>query len=71
MPGRARRTRNQPTAASALSSPPMRRLVFTVPDPRTKSFAAETARQRDTLQGAPEEAEALDFIEAVLSDCDE
>jgi hypothetical protein len=35
-----------------------------VPDPRAPGFAKEAARQAALLRGAPEEADALDFIEA-------
>jgi hypothetical protein len=41
------------------------RLVRTwVPDPRTPAFRAEAARQAALLRGAPEDEEALRFIEA-------
>ena len=35
-----------------------------VPDPRAPGFAKEAARQAALLRGAPEEADALAFIEA-------
>ena len=35
-----------------------------MPDPRTPGFAAEAERQAALLRGAPEEADALAFIEA-------
>jgi hypothetical protein len=40
------------------------------PDPRAPGFAAEAHRQALLLRGAPEELEALDFIQAAadLSD---
>jgi hypothetical protein len=36
-----------------------------VPDPTALGFAEEAARQARLLRSAPEEKEALDFIEAV------
>jgi hypothetical protein len=42
-----------------------RLLRIWVPDTRTPEFQAEARRQALLLRGAPEEAEALDFIEAV------
>ena len=36
-----------------------------VPDPRSPAFAQESHRQAMLLRGAPEEAEALAFIEQV------
>lgn len=36
-----------------------------VPDPRAPGFAEEARRQAELLAGAPEEADALDFIEKV------
>lgn len=36
-----------------------------VPDPRTPAFRQEARRQAALLRGAPEERDALDFIEAV------
>lgn len=36
-----------------------------LPDPAAAGFAEEIARQARTLRGAPEEAEALTFIDAV------
>ncbi len=35
-----------------------------LPDPRTPGFAAEAERQGSLLRRAPEEVDALDFIEA-------
>lgn len=35
-----------------------------VPDPRAPGFEAEARRQAALLRGAPEEAEAIDFISA-------
>jgi hypothetical protein len=43
----------------------MKLLRVWVPDPLAPGFQAEAARQAATLRAAPEEAEALDFIEAV------
>ncbi len=39
-----------------------------VPDPQAPGFAAEARRQAAMLRGAPEEAAALDFIEACSID---
>ncbi len=36
-----------------------------VPDPTAPGFTEEAARQARVLRGAPEEEEALDFIETV------
>jgi hypothetical protein len=36
-----------------------------VPDPKAPGFIEEAARQARLLRDAPEEKEALDFIEAV------
>jgi hypothetical protein len=38
-----------------------------LPDTNTPEFLAEARRQAALLRGAPEEAEALDFIEAVMA----
>jgi hypothetical protein len=43
----------------------MRLLRIWVPDPRSPGFKAEARRQAAVLRGAPEEAEALGFIEQV------
>lgn len=45
----------------------MKLLRVWVPDPAAPSFQAEVLRQAALLRGAPEEAEALRFIEAVAS----
>ena len=37
-----------------------------VPDPRSADFAGEALRQGMLLRGAPEELEALDFIEQAM-----
>jgi hypothetical protein len=37
-----------------------------LPDTSTPEFQAEARRQAALLRGAPEEAEALDFIEAMM-----
>lgn len=42
----------------------MKLLRVWVPDPTAPDFAAEARRQAALLCGAPEEREALDFIEA-------
>jgi len=39
-----------------------------VPDAKAPGFAAEAERQAKLLRGAPEELEALDFIEALAAD---
>jgi hypothetical protein len=44
----------------------MRLLRIWVPDPRRPEFAEEAERQAKLLRGRPEEAEALDFIEAAF-----
>lgn len=41
----------------------MKLLRIWAPDPRTPEFCAEAARQAALPQGAPEEADALEFIE--------
>jgi hypothetical protein len=41
-----------------------------VPDADNPAFAAKARREADVLRGAPEEQEALDFIEAALRDAD-
>ena len=43
----------------------MKLLRIWVPDPRSPTFREEARRQAALLRGAPEELEALDFIEAV------
>jgi hypothetical protein len=42
-----------------------------VPDPRSPEFAAKAQREAEVLRGAPEEQEALDFIEAAILDIDD
>ena len=42
-----------------------------VPDPKTPEFAAAAQREAEVLRGAPEEQEALDFIEAAMRDLDD
>jgi hypothetical protein len=42
----------------------MKLLRVWVPDPRAPGFQEEAHRQALLLRGAPEESEALDFIEA-------
>jgi hypothetical protein len=41
-----------------------------LPDPGSPEFAAMAKREAEVLRGAPEEQEALDFIEAAMSDLD-
>ena len=42
----------------------MKLVRLCMPDPRTSGFAAEAERQASLLRGAPEEADALEFIKA-------
>lgn len=42
----------------------MKLLRIWAPDPRAPAFRAEVARQSALIRGAPEEAEALDFIQS-------
>jgi hypothetical protein len=42
-----------------------------VPDPNAPGFAAASRREAALLRGAPEEQEALDFIEATMRDLDD
>lgn len=42
----------------------MKLLRVWVPDPHAPGFREEAERQASLLRGAPEEREALDFIEA-------
>ena len=44
----------------------MKLLRVWVPDPRSEAFRADLARQTALLRAAPEEAEALRFIEAAM-----
>ena len=44
----------------------MKLLRIWVPDPNAPGFAEEVERQAKLLRGAPEEAEVLAFIEAVV-----
>lgn len=46
----------------------MKLLRIWVPDPHAPGFAAEAARQAALLRGAPEEDDALDFIEAATAE---
>lgn len=46
----------------------MKLLRIWVPDPRAPGFKEEAGRQAALLRGSPEEAEALDFIEAASAD---
>ena len=41
-----------------------------VPNPSAPGFREEAARQAKLLRGAPEELEALDFIEAAMAETD-
>ncbi len=49
----------------------MKLLRVWVPDPRAPGFREAARRQAALLRGAPEEDEALDFIEAAASDLPE
>ena len=49
----------------------MKLLRLWVPDPHAPGFREEAQRQAMLLRGAPEEHEALDFIEAVADTGDE
>jgi hypothetical protein len=44
----------------------MKLLRIWVSDPKAPGFAEEARREAALLRGAPEELEALDFIEAVM-----
>ena len=44
----------------------MKLLRIWVLDPKAPGFAEEARREAELLRGAPEELEALDFIEAVM-----
>jgi Protein of unknown function (DUF3018) len=44
----------------------MKQLRLWVPDPNRPDFAAEARRQGLLLRGRPEEAEALEFIDAAM-----
>ncbi|MEO9191781.1 MAG: antitoxin MazE family protein [Acetobacteraceae bacterium] len=46
----------------------MKLLRVWVPDPRAPGFREEARRQAALLRGSPDEAEALDFIEAAAFD---
>lgn len=46
----------------------LREIRMWVPDINSPGFAEEAERQAALLRGAPEEREALDFIEAVMAD---
>ena len=49
----------------------MRLVRIWVPDPNAPGFAAASRREAELLRGAPEEQEALDFIDAALRDLDD
>jgi hypothetical protein len=49
----------------------MKLLRVWVPDPLAPGFREEAHRQAQVLRGAPEEGEALDFIEAAMDFGDE
>jgi hypothetical protein len=49
----------------------MKLLRLWVPDPHAPGFREEAQRQAKLLRGAPEEREALDFIEAAADTGDE
>ena len=41
-----------------------------IPDPTSPEFAAKAQREAEVLRGAPEEEDALYFIEAAIRDLD-
>jgi hypothetical protein len=41
-----------------------------IPDPRSPEIAARALREAESLRGAADEQEALDFIEAAMRDLD-
>ena len=47
----------------------MKLLRIWVPDSRAPGFGEEAERQARLLRGAPEESDALDFIEAAAELC--
>jgi len=49
----------------------MKLIRIWVPDPKAPGFAEEIARQSALLRGAPEELDALNFIEALAADWDD
>lgn len=49
----------------------MKLLRLWVPDPHAPGFSEEAERQAALLRGAPEEHEALEFIEAAAGSADE
>ncbi len=46
----------------------MKLIRIWVPDPKAPGFAEEIARQSALVRSSPDEAEALDFIEALAAD---
>jgi hypothetical protein len=46
----------------------MKLIRIWLPDPRSPEIAAKAQREAEVLRGAPEEEEALDFIEAAMRD---
>jgi hypothetical protein len=64
-PGGFRRRRTDRKAAG------MKLVPIWVPDPNSPEFAAAAQREAEVLRGAPEEQEALDFIEAAMRDLDD
>ena len=48
----------------------MKPVRISVPDASNPTFAVAARREADLLRGAPEEQEALDFIEAAMRDLD-
>lgn len=49
----------------------MKLLRIWVPDPHAPGFREDAERQAALLRGAPEELDALDFIEAAMADWDD
>lgn len=41
-----------------------------IPDPRSPEIAERALREAESLRGAPDEQEVLDFIEAAMRDLD-
>ena len=63
--GQLRRSRTDRKVAG------MRLVRIWVPDTDTPAFAVAAHREAEVLRGAPEEQEALDFIEAAMRDLDD
>ncbi len=58
---------SSPQRSRAVKKPNgMKEVRFLVPDPNSRAFRAQVAREAKLLKGAPEEREALAFIEAAM-----